>query len=189
MRCDMRWLRVMLNQLIVVLIFLCTLSPATAADLRLAGHALGEPRERARADTSFDCAQPAVRGFTATCTARAPHAILIGAVPLHFFALHYEGEKLVAVEAHLPELRYQEAAQALAATSGEASVEIERLRSGMGAIFENAIHVWRDADAVLRFEQFFRSITTSSAILTTEPHLGKLVIPKVTNERTGIKDL
>jgi hypothetical protein len=171
------------------LFLLLPVAAAADADLQLAGHALGEPRTRISADARFECTQQTARGFTATCHARSPQEVTIGAVPLQFLALHYDGDKLAAVEARVPELRHREAAQALASEFGEAKAESEKLRAGMGGIFENAIYLWRRVDAVLRLEQFFRSITTSSLILTTEAHLSKLVIPKRTDARTGIKDL
>lgn len=172
-----------------VLLLSAAFANVAGADLQLIGYALGDPLARVSGDASFDCKQQALRGFTATCYARAPQRLSIGPVPLTFFALHYEGDKLAAVEARLSELRHQEVAQTLVAGFGEAKAEPEKLRAGMGGVFENAIYVWRQGDALLRLEQFFRNINISSVILATEPQLGKLVIPKPTDARTGIKDL
>jgi hypothetical protein len=178
----------MRNTIIAACLLLLTIRASAGADLQLAGHALGEDLARIAADTRFDCRAQSVPGFATTCHARAPQDIVIGAVPLQFFALHFDA-KLAAAEARLSELRHQEAAQALAAAFGAAKIETEKLRAGMGGTFENAIYLWRQAGSTLRLEQFFRSITTSSLILTTQAHLGKLIIPKPTDARTGIKDL
>jgi hypothetical protein len=162
---------------------------APAAELELLGYSLGAPLGSVNSDANFDCGRPALRGFGTTCYARAPQRFAIGAAPLTFFALHYESDKLAAVEARMSELRHKEAVKALTGAFGEAKTEPEKLRAGMGGVFENAIYIWQQGGALLRLEQFFRNINTSSAILTTEPQLGKLVIPKPTNAHTGIKDL
>jgi hypothetical protein len=179
----------MRTAVITACLLILTMRASAGAHLQLAGHALGDDLARIAADARFDCRQQSVPGFSTTCHARAPQNIAIGAVPLQFFALHFDGNRLAAVEARLSELRHQEAARTLTATFGAAKAEPEKLRAGMGGAFENAIFLWKQADAVLRLEQFFRSINTSSLILTTDPHLGKLVIPKRTDARTGIKDL
>jgi hypothetical protein len=175
------------NQLVLLATWLPLI--AASADLQLVGHALGEALTPMKTDARFQCSLPAVRGFSMTCMARKPEEFAVGTVPLQYFALHYDGEHLAAAEAALQEVRHSEAVQALAKTFGQAAVETEKLRAGMGAIFPNAIYLWRQGGTLLRLEQFFRSIKISSVILTTEPYLGKLVIPKLTNERTGIKDL
>ena len=175
----------MRNTIIAACLLLLTMRASAGADLQLAGHALGDDLAHVAADARFDCRRQSVPGFATTCHARAPQDIVVGPVPLQFFALHFDSNKLAAAEARLPELRHEEVAQALAAAFGSAKAEPEKLRAGMGGAFENAIYLWKQADTVLRLEQFFRSITTSSLILTTQAHMGKLVIPKATDPRTG----
>lgn len=158
---------------------------ARGAEFELAGYRL----DASIATEALKCGADTSGIATERCEVARPETPRWHGVALMSLTLYVGDNKIIAVAAQLPEREFQRVLTALRAEHGPGQVVREKLRAGMGGVFENEIVTWPQAAATLRAEQFFRKIDRSAVMLAPDRLLPLLVPPKSGENEMGIKDL
>lgn len=185
----MPWPDYALRLSVLVALLLSHPGAATAADLSLLDHRLGEQLSAVTVTLGYVCEAEANTPANVRCRAHDPAAYAIAGIKLEALLLHYSAGRLSAVDIRFPESGFTDVAGLLHDAFGASRAEPEKLRGGMGGYFENAIYSWDAGNSRLRLEQFVGNINTSSIILAEKDLIDALIAPKRIDPASGLKDL
>lgn len=144
-----------------------------ARDFELHGMKLGAPLNDALNDVRLDCDGTSACFLYTVCSLKSVYAEKFAGVPLQGERLHFNGERLAAIEATFPAAQFDAVLQALIAAYGPgAKGESD---SAAGGAPGDDIRVWRQGRQLLRLERYYKSGDRSSLILTEDNLLSDLI--------------
>ncbi|HZP94270.1 MAG TPA: hypothetical protein VFB20_15525 [Burkholderiales bacterium] len=140
-------------------------------DFELHGMKLGAPLNDALNDSRLDCDGASGCFLYTVCALKSIYAEKFAGVPLQGERLHFNGERLAAIEATFPAAQFDAVLQALIAAYGSGA----QGGSDSAAAPGDDVRVWRHGRQLLRLERFYRSGDRSSLILTEDNLLSELI--------------
>jgi len=123
------------------------------------------------------------------CRRRSKEAERIEAEPITEIVLFYRDDKLVRSVFTFSEAHLDRLVQQLSQRLGAPIPGSERLKAGMGGVFENRYFIWKRDGHAWFVEQFFERITDSGLWTMSESELDTLLAERERQRVRGARDL